>query len=72
MPLKVISREEWDALPPKETKDEEPMQHPVKKVAYNFYTRVPRCHSLTECKAAMKKIQQYYMEEEQLNDIPFK
>lgn len=73
MRLEVVQRDQWGALPPKDSEHEEAMEYPLKKVVYNFDVKgARRCHSLEECKEAMRKIQKYYMEDKQLNDIPYK
>lgn len=65
--FKIVSREKWEALPPKWT---EPLTLPAQRLFFMF-TDTERCESKNDCIKAVQDIQKHYMDLG-MPDLPFR
>lgn len=64
----IVPRSSWGA---QEVGDLEELRFPVSKVVL-FYTNTEACFTRQECVHAMKKLQNYFIAERNVPDIPYK
>ncbi|XP_054260190.1 peptidoglycan recognition protein 3-like [Macrosteles quadrilineatus] len=66
---RIVSRDEWGALPPKDPESLKPLQYPTPFVMFTFTNTEP-CSSYEECSASCRQMQKDSIDQG-LPDIPF-
>lgn len=61
MTLDIVSRKEWDALPP--SGDIDPIVHPVEHVVYTHNLDTAKCETDEECSQLMRELQKKQIDE---------